>query len=308
MANKIKLARGTKSRIESVKNTLESNELVYSTDTDELGVKKTDGDVEYFSGRTQIDSMVGDIGGALDLILKDSGGGGGGITKKTVNITFLEIMTQTPITIEVIYNYVGDDPVNYTADFINFTFGGGFSLDMGDGPLPINMVVQALFGKTTLNYFEIIILFRYIISAILIRAVGDGSSGPEIVLLNCAADYAGILPNSIFNGINDVNINNATFTVDFMTQSQDIDFYNSVTGRGSNMSVTVETVGEIEGHFPYASGVESRHFDSTWEALKSNNNLTGHVMAYLQSIGGMTLKLIPNIKMKPNYNGGSFWD
>lgn len=69
MANKIKLARGTKSRIESIKNTLVSNELVYSTDTNELGVKKTNGNVEYFYNNTQLDPMIGDIEGELDLIL-----------------------------------------------------------------------------------------------------------------------------------------------------------------------------------------------------------------------------------------------
>lgn len=75
MANAIKLARGTKSKIESVKSDLLDYNIVYSTDTDELGVKKTDGDVEYFSGRTQIDSIVGDIEGALDSILENGGGG-----------------------------------------------------------------------------------------------------------------------------------------------------------------------------------------------------------------------------------------
>lgn len=69
MANKIKLARGTKARIESIKSGMLDYELVYATDTNELGVKKTNGNVEYFYNKTQLDSMIGDIESALDLIL-----------------------------------------------------------------------------------------------------------------------------------------------------------------------------------------------------------------------------------------------
>ena len=47
MANKIKLARGTKSRIETIKETLSSYELVYALDTQELGVKNANGTVTY---------------------------------------------------------------------------------------------------------------------------------------------------------------------------------------------------------------------------------------------------------------------
>ena len=39
MANKIKLGRGTKERIETIKETLDNYEIVYSMDTKELGVK-----------------------------------------------------------------------------------------------------------------------------------------------------------------------------------------------------------------------------------------------------------------------------
>lgn len=69
MANKIKLARATKARIDTIKETLLDYELVYTTDTNELGVKKTNGNVEYFYNKTQLDLMIGDIEGALDLIL-----------------------------------------------------------------------------------------------------------------------------------------------------------------------------------------------------------------------------------------------
>ena len=48
MANKIKLGRGTKARIETIKETLENYELVYSMDTNELGVKNSDGTITYF--------------------------------------------------------------------------------------------------------------------------------------------------------------------------------------------------------------------------------------------------------------------
>ena len=58
MANKILVARGTKARIEEIKSTLTVNELVYSTDTGELGVKKADGNIEYFMNATDINAKV----------------------------------------------------------------------------------------------------------------------------------------------------------------------------------------------------------------------------------------------------------
>ena len=69
MANKIKLARGTKTRIEAIKATLETNEIVYATDTGELGVKKADGNIEYFMNATDINNILGDIESALTAIL-----------------------------------------------------------------------------------------------------------------------------------------------------------------------------------------------------------------------------------------------
>lgn len=58
MANKILVARGTKARLEEIKSSLTANELVYATDTKELGVKKTDGDVEYFKNATDINEDI----------------------------------------------------------------------------------------------------------------------------------------------------------------------------------------------------------------------------------------------------------
>lgn len=55
MANKIMLARGTKARIEAVKGTLNDYELVYSLDTQELGVKNDDGTVTYFGVVTELE-------------------------------------------------------------------------------------------------------------------------------------------------------------------------------------------------------------------------------------------------------------
>ena len=69
MANKIKLARGTKARIEAVKSNLSDYEIVYTTDTDELGVKKANGDIEYFMNATDIEAMIGNIESVLDAIL-----------------------------------------------------------------------------------------------------------------------------------------------------------------------------------------------------------------------------------------------
>jgi hypothetical protein len=58
VANKILVARGTKARIEEIKSTLATNELVYSTDTGELGVKKANGNIEYFMNATDINAKV----------------------------------------------------------------------------------------------------------------------------------------------------------------------------------------------------------------------------------------------------------
>jgi hypothetical protein len=69
VANKILVARGTKARIEEIKSTLATNELVYSTDTGELGVKKANGNIEYFMNATDINEVIGDIESALDAIL-----------------------------------------------------------------------------------------------------------------------------------------------------------------------------------------------------------------------------------------------
>ena len=60
MANKILVARGTKARIEEIKSTLTVNELVYSTDTGELGVKKANGNIEYFMNAVDIDASKQD--------------------------------------------------------------------------------------------------------------------------------------------------------------------------------------------------------------------------------------------------------
>lgn len=55
MANKIRLGRATKTRIETIKETLSSYELVYSMDTRELGVKNSDGTVTYIGAVTELD-------------------------------------------------------------------------------------------------------------------------------------------------------------------------------------------------------------------------------------------------------------
>ncbi len=238
--------------------------------------------------------------------------GGGGVTRETLTIPFTEVVSQTQTEIMVLYNYVGDDPVNFTADFSNFTLGGGLSLNMGDGPIPINMAVQAVFGKTTLNYFEIIILFRYIISATLMGAINDGSGRRDLVLSQYDEDYRKFLPN-VFEGISAINADNfdeliTTFTVDFMMVCQDMPFYNTVTGRGSNLGVTVESVGDIGDTPLLYTGVQDGYISTAWEYLKATNDLDAYTLYYIRYIGGMTLRLFPAIKMKVNYNGGMFTD
>ena len=66
MANKILVARGTKARIEAIKSTLATNELVYATDTGELGVKKANGSVEYFMNARVMNGIVEGLMGLLD--------------------------------------------------------------------------------------------------------------------------------------------------------------------------------------------------------------------------------------------------
>ncbi len=55
MANKIRLGRATKARIETIKETLLNYELVYSMDTHELGVKNNDGTITYFGVVTELE-------------------------------------------------------------------------------------------------------------------------------------------------------------------------------------------------------------------------------------------------------------
>ncbi len=55
MANKIRLGRATKARIETIKETLLNYELVYSMDTHELGVKNSDGTITYFGVVTELE-------------------------------------------------------------------------------------------------------------------------------------------------------------------------------------------------------------------------------------------------------------
>ncbi len=85
MANKILVARGTKARIEEIKSTLAVNELVYSTDTGELGVKKANGNIEYFKNAADIDASKQDklVAGTnitinpITNVISASGTGGG---------------------------------------------------------------------------------------------------------------------------------------------------------------------------------------------------------------------------------------
>lgn len=61
MAMKIKPTRGTKSRIETVKNALVDYQMVYATDTKELGVKNTDGTISYMANETSMAELDGKL-------------------------------------------------------------------------------------------------------------------------------------------------------------------------------------------------------------------------------------------------------
>ncbi len=65
----LQVPRGTKARLEQIKLDLLANTLVYATDTKELGIKLSDGNIEYFMNATDINEVVGDIESALDAIL-----------------------------------------------------------------------------------------------------------------------------------------------------------------------------------------------------------------------------------------------
>ena len=71
MANKIKLTRGTKANIEANKSSLESYQIVYATDTSEIGVKKANGNVDYFPDTARLENMASKLYGADNLAVPD---------------------------------------------------------------------------------------------------------------------------------------------------------------------------------------------------------------------------------------------
>ncbi len=54
----LQVPRGTKARLESIKLNLLVNTLVYATDTKELGIKLSNGNIEYFKNATDINSII----------------------------------------------------------------------------------------------------------------------------------------------------------------------------------------------------------------------------------------------------------
>lgn len=68
MANKIKLARGTKAKIEEKKDDLLPYEIVYSTDDKEIGVKNIDNNVTYFLNKEQTQDKIDDLEGDLSTL------------------------------------------------------------------------------------------------------------------------------------------------------------------------------------------------------------------------------------------------
>ena len=65
----LQVPRGTKARLEQIKLDLLVNTIVFATDTKELGIKLSDGNIEYFMNATAINEVIGDIESALDAIL-----------------------------------------------------------------------------------------------------------------------------------------------------------------------------------------------------------------------------------------------
>ena len=54
----LQVPRGTKARLEQIKLNLLVNTIVYATDTKELGIKLSDGNIEYFKNATDIDARM----------------------------------------------------------------------------------------------------------------------------------------------------------------------------------------------------------------------------------------------------------
>ena len=54
----LQVPRGTKARLESIKLNLLVNTIVYATDTKELGIKLSNGNIEYFKNATDINAIV----------------------------------------------------------------------------------------------------------------------------------------------------------------------------------------------------------------------------------------------------------
>ena len=54
----LQVPRGTKARLETIKLNLLVNTIVYATDTKELGIKLSDGNIEYFMNATDINTRV----------------------------------------------------------------------------------------------------------------------------------------------------------------------------------------------------------------------------------------------------------
>lgn len=71
MANKIKLTRGTKANIEANKSSLEPYQIVYATDTSEIGVKKANGNVDYFPDTARLENTASKLYGANNLAVPD---------------------------------------------------------------------------------------------------------------------------------------------------------------------------------------------------------------------------------------------
>ena len=68
----LQVPRGTKARLETIKLNLLVNTLVYATDTKELGIKLSNGNIEYFKNATDIDArlsgIIDDVDSELTLL------------------------------------------------------------------------------------------------------------------------------------------------------------------------------------------------------------------------------------------------
>lgn len=232
MANKILVARGTKARIEAIKSTLATNELVYATDTGELGVKKADGNIQYFMNAADINALVD----ALDSSKVDKVPGKGLSTNDYTDAEKAKLAS-VEAQVQNISSELAD--LQSQVDGLSQSTGGWTLLYSGTTMLPssgymyINLsssisegdvlAIEVRYGGTTTTYN----------SKIILTAIGANSS----------TDTSGTHPRKIgFTEFDGEYFKNVYFTVSRSSSTNDLraGYYSFLLGRFLPSSNTIE--------------------------------------------------------------------